>query len=399
MRSLQCQSAYDCLSTARHWRPAIIPFLPYHRQKSPNAPNLSKKAPYSTGFSRDLQYPSPPYFKSLRQPKYTFQGLPGQTNYSTAATKEPTIHHIFETVTGTWQYIISDPLTRSAAIVDPVLDYNPVNQAITTDSADALLSLVQEKGYRVEIILETHAHADHLTAASYLQKQLFQTQGFKPPIGIGKRIEQVQRLFGQRYGIQSGEYEAVFDKLFEDDESFQIGELTAKAIHLPGHTPDHLGYQIGGMIIHHHSHSHATNMVTQDNVFCGDSLFHVDIGTARCDFPGGDAKDLFQSSRKLLSLDGHVKIWPGHDYPPEGRDSPIPWMSVADHRKQNKHVGDVVSEKEFVSLRRERDAKLNAPRLLHQSLQVNIRAGQLPKPLKSGHRMLHLPLKLDGLEW
>ncbi|KAJ5646654.1 beta-lactamase-like protein [Penicillium lividum] len=384
MRSLQCQSAYDCLLMARHWKPTIIPFLPYHRQKSPNASNLSKKASYSRGFSRvsrDLQYPSPPYFKSLRQPKSTFQRLPGRTNYSTAATKEPTIHHIFETVTGTWQYIISDPSTRSAAIIDPVLDYNPVNQAITTDSADALLSLVQEKGYRIERILETHAHADHLTAASYIQKQLFQIQGFKPPIGIGKRIEQVQRLFGQRYGIQSGEYEAVFDKLFEDDESFQIGELTAKAIHLPGHTPDHLGYQIG------------------DNVFCGDSLFHVDIGTARCDFPGGDAKDLFQSSRKLLSLDSHVKIWPGHDYPPEGRDSPIPWMSVADHRKQNKHVGGVISEKEFVSLRMERDAKLNAPRLLHQSLQVNIRAGQLPKPLNSGHRMLHLPLKLDGLEW
>lgn len=136
-----------------------------------------------------------------------------------------------------------------------------------------------------------------------------------------------------------------------------------------------------------------------DNVFCGDSLFHADIGTARCDFPGGDAKDLFQSSRRLLALDDHVKIWPGHDYPPEGRDSPIAWMSVADHRKQNKHVGDVVSEKEFVSLRTERDAKLNAPRLLHQSLQVNIRAGQLPRPMSSGYRMLHLPLRLNGLEW
>ncbi|KAJ6095695.1 hypothetical protein N7486_006441 [Penicillium sp. IBT 16267x] len=362
--------------------PATIPLLPRHQVQSLNA--LKSNKSYSTrGFpKRYLKSTRIPLSNSLCRPTPALLGVSnGQASYGTAATKEPTIHPIFEHVTGTWQYIVSDQSTRSAAIIDPVLNYNPVTQAITTDSADALLSFVKEKGYRIEKILETHAHADHLTAASYLQKQLFQTQGFKPPIGIGKRIAQVQRLFGQRYGIQREEYKTVFDKLFEDDESFQIGNLTAKAIHLPGHTPDHLGYQIG------------------DNVFCGDSLFHADIGTARCDFPGGDAKDLFQSSRKLLALDDHVKIWPGHDYPPEGRDYPIPWMSVADHRKQNKHVGGVVSEKEFVTLRTERDAKLNAPRLLHQSLQVNIRAGQLPRPMSSGYRMLHLPLKLNGLEW
>lgn len=134
-------------------------------------------------------------------------------------------------------------------------------------------------------------------------------------------------------------------------------------------------------------------------MFCGDSLFHADIGTARCDFPGGDAKDLYKSGRKLLALDDHVKIWPGHDYPPDGRDSPVPWMSVADHRAQNKHVRDAISENEFVALRTERDAKLNAPRLLHQSLQVNIRAGQLPRSVNGKDRMLHLPLKLNGLEW
>ncbi|KAJ5525601.1 hypothetical protein N7494_012251 [Penicillium frequentans] len=382
MKSLRFKPTCDSLSAgARPWMSAI-PFLPHHQTQSINALKSSKS--YSTRglSSTGLKCTKHPFYSSLCQPTPAFLGVPnGRTSYSTVATKEPTIHPVFEDVTGTWQYIVSDPSTQSAAIIDPVLDYNPVTQAITTDSANALLSLVKEKGYKIERILETHAHADHLTAASYLQKQLFQIQGYKPPIGIGKRIEQVQTLFGQRYGIQSEEYKTVFDKLFEDDESFQIGNLTAKAIHLPGHTPDHLGYQIG------------------DNVFCGDSLFHADIGTARCDFPGGDAKDLFQSSRKLLALDDHVKIWPGHDYPPEGRDSPVPWMSVADHRKQNKHVGDVVSEKEFVSLRTERDAKLNAPRLLHQSLQVNIRAGQLPRPMSSGYRMLHLPLKLNGLEW
>jgi glyoxylase-like metal-dependent hydrolase (beta-lactamase superfamily II) len=161
---------------------------------------------------------------------------------------EPTIHNVFESETGTWQYVVADPTTSAAVIIDPVLDYDPATQVITTDSADVLLSLVKEKGYKVERILETHAHADHLTAASYLQKRLAEEQGHRPPIGIGKRIGQVQKLFGQRYGIPEQEYERVFDKLFEDDETFKIGNLTAKAIHLPGHTPDHLGYRIGGMV-------------------------------------------------------------------------------------------------------------------------------------------------------
>ena len=224
-----------------------IPFLTHHRTQDINA--LRSRKSYSTrGPSKtSLKGVNHTLYKSACQPTPALLSVSnGRASYSTVATKEPTIHPVFEHVTGTWQYIVSDPSTQSAAIIDPVLDYNPVTQAITTDSANALLSLVKEKGYKIERILETHAHADHLTAASYLQKQLFQTQGYKPPIGIGKRIEQVQTLFGQRYGIQSEEYKTVFDQLFEDDESFQIGGLTAKAIHLPGHTPDHLGYQIGG---------------------------------------------------------------------------------------------------------------------------------------------------------
>ncbi|KAJ5928965.1 putative metallo-hydrolase [Penicillium verhagenii] len=372
MKYCRCKFPSDWLSTGTQHRTLAtrtIPSLPRHRAQSQNFNILNSTNNSTRGFSKtSLRYRAHPTQNFSLRPTPAVQALSkGQTSLHTTATKEPTIHHIFESVTGTWQYIVADSSTQTAAIIDPVLNYDPVTQAITTDSADALLSLIEEKGYKIERILETHAHADHLTAASYLQRKLTRKQGYKPPIGIGKRIEQVQKLFGQRYGIQSEEYETVFDKLFEDEEFFQIGNVTAKAIHLPGHTPDHLGYQIGG--------------------------------TARCDFPGGDAKDLFQSSRKLLALDDHVKIWPGHDYPPEGRDSPIPWLSVADHRKQNKHVGDVVSEKEFVALRTERDAKLNAPRLLHQSLQVNIRAGQLPKPLDSGYRILRLPLKLNGLEW
>ncbi|KAF7591452.1 hypothetical protein BBP40_001555 [Aspergillus hancockii] len=309
--------------------------------------------------------------------------IPNKQSGLSAATLtgEPTIHPVFETNTGTWQYVVADPPTLTAVIIDPVLDFDPANQAVTTASADALLSLVKEKGYKVDKILETHAHADHLSAASYLQSRLAKQQGHRPPIGIGKRIGQVQKLFSQRYGVPREEYDGVFNILFDDNETFSIGDLLATVMHLPGHTPDHLGYKIG------------------DNVFCGDSLFHADIGTARCDFPGGSANSLFKSGRRLLSLPNHVKIWTGHDYPPEDRDTPVPWLSVQEHKRQNRHLKDGITEEEFVSLRQERDAKLAAPRLLHQSLQMNIRAGQLPKPTESGHRMLHVPLQLKDGEW
>ncbi|KAJ5985200.1 hypothetical protein N7499_008522 [Penicillium canescens] len=300
--------------------------------------------------------------------------------YTTATPGNPTIHEIFEETSGTWQYLIADPKTSKAAIIDPVLNYDPATQAITTEAADAILSKAKEMGYKIDKILETHAHADHLTAASYLQTRLATDQGFKPPVCIGKRIEQVQTLFAKRYGIPAKEYIRVFDRLFEDGEVFSIGDLSAKAIHLPGHTPDHLGYMIG------------------ENLFCGDSLFHTDIGTARCDFPGGSARDLYASGRKLLSLPDHYKIWTGHDYPPEGRSEPVPWMSVRDHKRLNKHLKEGICEEEFVALRRERDGGLKAPRLLHQSLQINIRAGRLPKVEESGFRFLHVPLVVGG-EW
>ena len=176
----------------------------------------------------------------IRQPNFS-------ASYSTAATTaEPTIHPVFELKTGTFQYLVADPSTKTAVIIDPVLDYDKCSQTITTTTADALLTLVREKGYTISRILETHAHADHLTASFYLQRRLAEQQGSNPPVCIGKRIGQVQTLFGKRYGIDAEEYEGVFDKLFEDDEEFEIGALKAKAMHLPGHTPDHLGYRIGG---------------------------------------------------------------------------------------------------------------------------------------------------------
>lgn len=319
--------------------------------------------------------------------------------YSTAIPNEPVIHDVFDTASGTWQYIVADPTTSIAVIIDPVLNFDPATQAITTKSADSLLTLIKEKNYKIEKILETHAHADHLSAASYLQTQLLKNQDQKLPICIGKRIEEVQKLFSQRYGVPRSEYKQVFDKLFDDDETFAIGNMTAKAIHLPGHTPDHLGYMIGGQSNASHIPTLDTILTSPDNVFCGDSLFHADIGTARCDFPGGDAKDLFQSGRKLLSFPGHVKIWTGHDYPPDGRTDPVPWLSVREHRELNKHLKDGMSEEEFVAVRKERDEKLAAPRLLHQSLQINIRAGRLPAPTEAGHRLLHVPLKIGGEGW
>jgi hypothetical protein len=159
---------------------------------------------------------------------------------------DPVIKHVFEPHTGTFQYIVADPATKKAAIVDPVLDYEPATQAITTTSADALIALALKHGYEIDWILETHAHADHITAASYLKSRLENLQGHRPTVGIGKRIEEVQKLFASRYGVPNPEWEGVFDRLFEDDEEFTIGEVKATALHLPGHTPDHLGYKIGG---------------------------------------------------------------------------------------------------------------------------------------------------------
>lgn len=158
---------------------------------------------------------------------------------------EPTIHSLFETATSTWQYIVADPITKHAVIIDPVLDYDSVKIAVSTGSADAIIKIVKDEGYQVDIVLETHAHADHLTAASYIQSVLARSQSVKPAIGIGSRIKQVQHLFGEKYGIASREYETAFDKLWEDNDEFAIGNLTARTVHLPGHTPDHMGYQIG----------------------------------------------------------------------------------------------------------------------------------------------------------
>jgi len=291
---------------------------------------------------------------------------------------EPIVHTCFEPVTCTWQYVVADPETKSAVIIDPVLDFDPAKNAISTTSADALLSLAREHGYTITRLIETHAHADHLTAAHYLQRQLEASGAPKPAICIGKRIDGVQDRFAKRYGIEQPDYAGAFDHLVDDDEVFSIGNLSAKALHLPGHTPDHMGYVIGS------------------NVFCGDSIFNPDVGSARCDFPSGSPHALYLSSQKLFSLPPHYKIYTGHDYPPggDGRKDPVPYTTVAEQKAKNKHLKEGTTEEDFTKWRTERDSGLAEPRLIHQALQFNIRGGRLPLEKEGGDRLLHVPLKV-----
>ncbi|KAK0731936.1 beta-lactamase-like protein [Lasiosphaeris hirsuta] len=299
----------------------------------------------------------------------------------------PNVESIFEPNTGTWQYIVSDAVTNDAVVIDSVLDYEASTNAIGNANAERLLTLIKERGYNIVAILETHAHADHLTAARYLQQRLLRRGKPSPPICIGKRIAQVQHTFAIKYGVPEAEYAGAFDRLLDDDDDIRIGRLHCKVLHLPGHTPDHIGYVIG------------------HNVFVGDSLFLPDVGSARCDFPGGDARTLFRSvTEKLYALPDHYRIFVGHDYPPGvnvkgDRTEPRAFATVAEQRRDNKHIRGGVNESEFIAWRTERDATLAEPRLMHQSLQFNIRGGRLPEASEHGHRFLHLPLKVSDEVW
>lgn len=294
---------------------------------------------------------------------------------------QPEIYTSFEPVTATWQYLVADPQTRDAVIIDSVLDFNPASNQISTDTADSLLRLAAKHNLAITRILETHAHADHLTAATYLQQQLLHQGKPRPDICIGSRITKVQATFAEKYQINPSELVNVFDKLFQDNEEFMIGNLKAKVLHLPGHTPDHVGYVIG------------------DNVFSGDSLFNPDVGSARADFPGGSVTSLYASTQTLLGLPESYHLYVGHDYPPQERPENgqgmkhKPYSTVKEQRESNKHVKIGTKEEEFIKFRSERDAGLGEPKLLHQSLQFNIRAGRLPEATQGGGMLLHLPVK------
>lgn len=295
---------------------------------------------------------------------------------------EPKVHAAFEPVTGTWQYIVADPTSKKAVVIDSVLDFDAATNSLSTRSADELLALIGKEGYAITHILETHAHADHLTASRYLQKMLTENGQARPLVCIGRRIHDVQAFFGPRYGVDKDELEEAFDGTFDDDEKFNIGNLEAKILHLPGHTPDHIGYVIG------------------ENVFTGDSIFNHDVGSARCDFPGGSATTLYKSIQQLLFLPSHYRLYTGHDYPPETRAAgedgkkAVPYTTVEKQGLENKHVNRETREEDFVSWRSNRDSQLAEPKLMHQALQVNIRGGRLPKKSPDGLRLLHIPLKV-----
>lgn len=282
---------------------------------------------------------------------------------------QPTIQAFFDKATNTISYLVSDP-TGEAAIIDPVLDYDPASACTSTASADDILAAAAAQGLRVTRVLETHAHADHLSAAHYIREQT------GAAIGIGGRITEVQKVFGQLFDAADVTDDgAVFDHLFADGERFTIGGLEAEVIHTPGHTPACVSYHIG------------------DAVFVGDTLFMPDYGTARADFPGGDAATLYRSIQRILALPDETRLFVGHDYLPETGRTEFVWeTTVGEQRRANIHVGGGVSEADFVARRNARDAVLGKPKLILPSLQVNIRAGDLPPAEASGKRFLKLPI-------
>ncbi len=279
------------------------------------------------------------------------------------------IEAFFDKATSTASYLVWDKCSKQAAIIDAVLDFDPATGRLSTGSADTMLARADALDLEVIWALETHAHADHLAAADHIRRKV----GAK--IGIGAHITDVQTRFRSLFGAPQAETEAdVFDHLFRDEEVFPIGQMNVRVIHTPGHTPACVTY------------------VIDDAAFVGDTLFMPDYGTARADFPGGDAATLYRSIRKILSLPSDTRVFVGHDYLPSGRTLPAWETSIAEERATNVHIRDGVSEAEFVEMRRARDKTLAAPRLILPSLQVNIRGGALPAPEPDGKVYLRTPV-------
>ena len=282
---------------------------------------------------------------------------------------KPEVQAFFDPVTNTISYIVKDPASASCAIVDSVMDIDYAAGRITPDHADALIRAVRDRGLTLEWIIETHVHADHLSAAPYIQQQL----GGK--VGIGANIRIVQDTFGKIFneGTEFQRDGSQFDRLFQDGDTYRIGTLEALALHTPGHTPACMTHVIG------------------DAAFVGDTLFMPDGGSARADFPGGDARTLYRSIRRVLSLPDETRLFMCHDYGPNGRE--IRWeTTVAEQKAHNIHVHEGVTEDEFVRLREARDATLAMPRLIIPALQVNMRAGDLPPADDTGKRFLKVPI-------
>lgn len=287
-----------------------------------------------------------------------------------AAPGTPEVEAFFDEATFTVSYLVFDPETDAAAIVDSVLDFDPASGRTSTRSADRILDRVDALGLSVELILETHVHADHLTAAPCLRERT----GAK--VAIGANITTVQETFGKVFnaGEEFARDGRQFDLLLEDGDRFELGNIVATAMHTPGHTPNCMTYVIG------------------DAAFVGDTLFMPDFGTARCDFPGGDARTLYRSIQRIFALPPETRLFMCHDYKAPGRDEFAWETTVAEERASNVHVHDGVTEDEFVAMRRERDATLGMPRLILPSVQVNMRAGNLPPAEDNGVHYLKIPV-------
>lgn len=287
----------------------------------------------------------------------------------------PQVSSFYDPATFTFTHVVYDREGGHAAVIDPVLDYDPATARTSTDSADRVLRFVRAKALTLDWILETHAHADHLTAAAYLRRET----GAK--VAIGQGITRVQERFAALFGLEPGFATdgSQFDRLFADGDTFAIGALEARVMATPGHTDDSLTYLVG------------------DAAFVGDTVFAPETGTARADFPGGDARALYRSIRRLFDLPPDTRLFLCHDYPPGGRE-PLAQSSLDEQRQRNVHVGAGADEDAFAAMRGTRDAGLAAPRLILPALQVNIRAGELPPPDANGIRYLRLPLNRIGGE-
>lgn len=282
----------------------------------------------------------------------------------------PVVKDFFHEDTNTFSYVVSDPSTKACAIIDSVLDYDAASASTSTTHADQIIAYVKAQGLTVEWILETHVHADHLTAAQYLKATL----GGK--IAMSQKIAMVQETFAAIYHLDIKQWNAqqLFDYLFEDDEKFQIGSIEAYNIPTPGHTPACLSYVIG------------------DAVFVGDTLFMPDYGTARCDFPRGSAAILFDSVQRLFQLPESIRVFLCHDYLPETRDRYVCETNIQTQKNRNIHIHEGISKAEFTQMRNQRDAGLSMPKLILPSIQINMKAGQFPEPEENGVSYLKLPL-------
>ncbi|MFO1035220.1 MAG: MBL fold metallo-hydrolase [Geminicoccaceae bacterium] len=282
----------------------------------------------------------------------------------------PTVEAFFDAPTNTFSYVVSDPATGDCAVVDSVLDYDPASGRTDKHMADRIIAHVRDNGLRVQWILETHVHADHLSAAPYIKQQIGGT------LAIGAAITVVQDVFGKIFnaGTEFQRDGSQFDRLLHDGETFRLGTIDCRCLHTPGHTPACMTYVIG------------------DAAFVGDTLFMPDFGTARCDFPGGDPRQLYRSIRRIFELPDATRLFMCHDYKAPGRDEFACETTVGEERRNNVHVREGVGEDEFVAMRTARDKTLAMPRLILPSVQINMRAGQLPPPEDNGVRYLKLPM-------